>query len=167
MARQYSYVGPKDLAELSMKASGPISTYDDLVAWLSKSKMQRRIETITATYVIDLTGELRLADQHSEHVVCARGQDVLAAGEITFDLAEDRLTVSDVINQSTGYCPEPGSWWAVAEALNRLKVPHPSMFTRVYLFRRCTMCGSTNIVKDDWYECAVCEGPLSREWNYD
>jgi hypothetical protein len=42
---------------------------------------------------------------------------VLSAGEITFSRKGKSLVVSDVTNQSTGYCPEPKSWKAVKASL--------------------------------------------------
>jgi len=169
MPSKYSYVGPKEQSEFSGVSlfRARISIYNDLVSWLTGSSNSRtRSVTITATYVIDLSGALWLADQHTEHVACAGGQDVLAAGEMTLAQDENGVIVSEVTNQSTGYCPEPSSWPTVAEALDQLGVIYPSGFTRAYIFRRCSTCGSTNIIKDDWYECAVCGGPLSHEWNY-
>ncbi|BDA71358.1 hypothetical protein CAL7716_055240 [Calothrix sp. PCC 7716] len=58
------------------------------------------------TVIIDVDEQLWIADRHSEHVQCARGQRVLSAGEITFTLASSNVLVSEVSNQSTGYCPE-------------------------------------------------------------
>jgi len=124
-----------------------------------------RDKTVIATFIIDTDQQLWIADRGSEHVVCAAGQTVLSAGEITFTL--DPIAVVGVTNQSTGYCPEPESWWVVEHALSQAGIAHPTGFTEAYLFRQCTACGTTNIVKDGWFECAVCESPLSREWNSD
>jgi hypothetical protein len=73
-----------------------------------------------ATFVIDLNGDLLVADRRSEHVACAGGGPVLSAGEMFFLVEEDRVEVTDVSNQSTGYCPEPSSWPGVAAALDRI-----------------------------------------------
>jgi hypothetical protein len=61
------------------------------------------------TFVIDLGGALRLAPRRGEHVACADGAPVLSAGEITFLRDQDRWTVSEVSNPSTGCCPDPAS----------------------------------------------------------
>jgi len=115
---------------------------------------------VVATYTIGTDGELRIADRHSEHVACAGGEQVLAAGEITFDGRGPELKVSEVTNQSTGYCPGPECWPAVEQSLKAIGIPHPAGFTTQFIFRRCRGCGSINIVKEEWYVCAVCESDL-------
>ncbi|MBO2454452.1 hypothetical protein J4573_45705 [Actinomadura barringtoniae] len=135
-----------------------IASRDDLADWLAGQAEEERTEPFT--FVIDLSGMLRLAPQRSEHVACAGGEPVLSAGEITF---EDGLTVSEVSevsNQSTGYCPDVTSWPAVAAALDRAGIEGPGAFTQPIVFRHCSQCGQRNIVKDDYYVCAACEGPL-------
>ncbi|WP_236045671.1 hypothetical protein [Paractinoplanes ovalisporus] len=116
------------------------------------------------TYVVGLDGWLRLAPRRSEHVVLARGEDVLAAGEMTFDV--DGRRVLAVSNQSTGYCPDPDCWPAVAEALDRLGVGHPGDFTDKLIFRRCPDCGERNVVRDGDFICALCDGELPAWWNF-
>jgi hypothetical protein len=71
-----------------------------------------------------------------------------------------------VTNQSTGYCPEPESWPAVATALDRIGVAHPGRFTQEIVFRRCTACGERNVVKDGWYVCGSCGADLPADWNF-
>ena len=66
--------------------------------------------------------------------------------------------VTTVTNQSTGYCPEPGSWLAVAAALDRIAVPHPGRFTDEFAFRRCPRCGETNPVREDDCDCGTGAG---------
>jgi hypothetical protein len=41
----------------------------------------------------------------SEHVACAGGGFVLGAGEIAFSRGGNGWAISEVSNQSTGYCP--------------------------------------------------------------
>jgi hypothetical protein len=130
-------------------------------AWI---RPYRSTGLITATFVIDSKAKLRLADRRSEHVVCAGGQPVCAAGEMTVDTAS--LAVVEVTNQSVGYCPEPESWPTVAAALDNIGVEHPGNYTTSLIFRRCPKCGETNIVKDNWFKCAVCAAKLPDEWNY-
>jgi hypothetical protein len=52
--------------------------------------------------------------RRSEHVVCAGGGLVRAAGELRFELRHGSVVVAEASNQSTGYCPEPQSWTARA-----------------------------------------------------
>ena len=72
----------------------------------------------------------------------------------------------EVSNQSTGYCPEPESWPAVAAALGRIGVRHPGQFTTEVVFRRCVKCGERNVVKGGWFVCGVCEAELPQQWNF-
>ena len=165
--RHYSYVGPPAVLEQSRdtEPGSVVRTRADLEQWLESRRSASNADgTLTATFVIDATGLLRLADQRSEHVACAQGGPVLSAGEITFDLSD--LSVPDVSNQSTGFCPEPESWSHVADALDRLDVTHPACFTIPIVFRLCPRCGERSIVKDDWYVCALCDAELPRVWNF-
>ena len=92
---------------------------------------------------------------------------MLAAGEITFVIESQPIWVSEVTNQSTGYCPEPEAWSAVAATLDKIGLEHPPDFTTAYIFRHCDECGATNIVKDGFFVCGVCDAPLSQDWNFD
>jgi hypothetical protein len=116
-----------------------------------------------------LSDGLWIADRHSEHIACARGGPVLSAGELTFqiDRRTKQVEVVAVTNQSTGFCPEPESLPAVAAALDGLGIEHPGEFTTAMIFRRCANCGTTNVVKDGWFECAICGRELPGEWNFD
>lgn len=72
-----------------------------------------------------------------------------------------------VSNQSTGYCPDPDSWPAVAAALDRIGVGHPGGFTHPIVFRACPSCGQINVVREDVLICAVCGDDLPETWNID
>jgi hypothetical protein len=168
MSRHYHYVGPHDLRQLLGQPNDrmPIRQPDDVRVWMRAAHQKlTAAQPITATFIIDTGGQLWIADRHSEHVACAAGQAVMAAGEITFAIDKGRIGVAEITNQSTGYCPEPESWAAVARALAAIGIAHPPGFTHLFLFRRCQRCGTINIIKEDVFECAVCETPLSREWN--
>ena len=118
-------------------------------------------------FVVDLAGRLRLAPRRSEHVQCAGGAPVLAAGEVFFGPGPSGPVIAAVTNQSTGYCPEPDSWSAVSAALAFLGAESPRGYTTVFTFRRCPRCDQVNLVKDDWFYCGVCEAPLPSDWNVD
>jgi hypothetical protein len=122
---------------------------------------------VTATFVVDAAGRLRLADRHSEHVACAGGGPVLAAGEMVLAIDAGKAVVEEVSNQSTGYCPEPESWEAVAWVLRGLGIAAPSGYTTVLVFRRCEGCGQINVVRDGVFECAICGSGLPADWNLD
>jgi len=142
----------------------PVGTADDLRAWI-KATGQRPGSQLVATFVIDKGGLLLLADRRSEHVACAGGEVVQAAGEMTFLVDGDELEVIDVSNQSTGYCPEPESWPQVALALDCIPLPHPGRFTHEIVFRRCASCDQVNVVKDGWLVCVYCDKDLPTQWN--
>jgi hypothetical protein len=123
--------------------------------------------SVISTFIIDESGWLRIAHRRSEHVACAAGLPVRSAGEMTFTIRSSSFNVTWVTNQSTGYCPEPDSWPAVAAALARAGIAAPEGFSQGFVFRRCPGCGSINIVKEGFFECAVCDSPLPEEWNLD
>jgi hypothetical protein len=164
--RQYSYVGPHDIrhAAATSPAGTRITSRSDLVGWMKSHASDKDLDgTITATFVIDGDGTLRLAPRRSEHVACASGGPVLSAGEITLAHKGDVAAVS---NQSTGFCPEPESWPQVADALDRIPISHPGAFTSPIVFRLCPKCDERNIVKDHWFVCAICGADLPAEWNF-
>lgn len=167
--RQYSYVGSRDILELLKRPAqrACIRQPDDVLHWIKTTNPTMQPDkTIVATFIIDTDGLLWVADRHSEHIICAAGGKVLSAGEMTFDVSDKQIEVIEVTNQSTGFCPEPESWYAVENALTQIGLPHPDGFTTEYIFRRCESCGTTNIVKDIWFECGVCQAELSQDWNY-
>ena len=164
--RRYAYVGRDDLAEAAAARSGTeIRSTEDLARWLAAHAGEREGAAIPATFVVALDGFLRLASRRSEHVACAAGQPVLSAGEIFFAPGPPGRAVA-VSNQSTGYCPEPESWPAVAEAFERAGLQHPGQFTNAFIFRRCAACGQRNLVKEAVFTCAVCNADLPRDWNF-
>jgi hypothetical protein len=141
-----------------------VSSISDILLWARRADEGQ--EEVAATFVIDEGGGLLLADRRSEHVACAGGRPVLSAGEMFFAVEGDRVEVAEVSNQSTGYCPEPGSWPAVAAALDRIGVRHPGRFTAEIVFRRCGICGERNVVKDGWFVCGACGTDLPAGWNF-
>jgi hypothetical protein len=165
--RHYRYVGPADIREAVQPgdAGQAITSPEDLATWLATRGKDEREEPFT--FVVDLTGTLRLAPQRSEHIACASDEPVLSAGEITFVHVHGRWAVSEISNQSTGYCPDLTSWPAVHDALDRAGLDHPDDFTYPIVFRRCPQCHERNVVKDDHFVCALCDAPLPSAWNMD
>jgi len=165
--RRYRYVGPEEIrVQIWLQGRGhPITSSTDLSGWLARQDGGERGKPFT--FVIDESTTLRLAPRRSEHVVCAGGAPVQSAGEITFEPDGDGWRVSEISNQSTGYCPGPDSYAAVQAALDAAGIDHPGRFTVPIVFRRCESCGQLNIVKDDHYVCAMCDEPLPSLWNAD
>ncbi|OQR64085.1 hypothetical protein B6E66_10980 [Streptomyces maremycinicus] len=158
--RRYGYVGPEDVRRAVLPGAGGrvIHRAADLDAYAGT-------EEEPFTYVVGLDGLLRLAPRRSEHVACADGADVLGAGEISFRRTPHGPRVDEVSNQSTGYCPDPGSWPAVAAALDRAGIGRPDGFTHALVFRRCERCGENNVVREGVFVCVFCDGDLPAEWN--
>lgn len=159
----FSYVGPEEVrAGSSDESKGtPLLSGADVVDWL---KVEGHGEDGWATYVVSLRGDLLVGPRRSEHVACAGGESVLAAGEICFDTSG---AVVEVTNNSTGYCPAEDCWESVRLAVDRANLRRPDGFTFLVSFRRCPGCGERNLVKDSWYVCAVCDADLPTEWNFD
>ncbi len=168
MAKLYPYVGPLSIATrlAGQEAGWPIHSSFDIRRWIRRTgQVPDQQGQVTATFVIDEYGTLRIADRRSEHVACSGGKPVLSAGEITFALTPNHVNVEWVTNQSTGFCPEPESWPAVAAALSGVGIEAPLRFSQEFAFRRCTNCGTVNIVKDNYFVCEVCSTGLPAEWN--
>jgi hypothetical protein len=164
-ARRYDYIGPSELRDqlTDARPRAEITSAADLAGFLTRSDQD---PAEPCTFVIDTHGRLRLAPRQSEHVACAAGQPVLAAGEIGFTRHGTNWAVTEVTNQSTGYCPDPDCWPAVAAALDQAGIAHPGGFTAALVFRRCEHCGQRNIVKDDWFVCGTCGHDLPQQWNF-
>lgn len=115
----YPFVGPRDLLNgISNKTPGrEITDLRTLQMWLTEHRIGKDF-VIPATFVIDRTGQLRLSDRRSEHVVCAAGESVRSAGEVFFNVLNDIPEIEEITNQSTGYCPEPESWCEIEVLFN-------------------------------------------------
>ncbi|GGK27589.1 hypothetical protein GCM10011583_69480 [Streptomyces camponoticapitis] len=84
---------------------------------------------------------------------------------MSFREESGQWVVGEVSNQSTGYCPDIGSWPAVAEALDRIGIRRPSGFTHEVVFRRCRSCREPSIVREEDFVCVFCGEDLPRGWN--
>ena len=170
MVKVYKYVGPADIKErASLAPPGVrIESVADFEGWVrSTGQRANAAGLVAATFVIDEEGSLRVGDRRSEHIACSGGRPVLSAGEIFFRVNASGPEVVEVSNQSTGFCPEPASWPAVAAALDGLGIRHPGHFTQEVTFRRCKACGERNVVKDGWFVCGVCGADLPLDWNFE
>ncbi|MER6996961.1 hypothetical protein [Streptomyces sp. NPDC000410] len=163
--RRYEYVGdPGILAAVQPGSEGRvIRTAADIDTWMPERDSDEPAEPFT--YVVDVAGHLRLAPRRSEHVACAGRGWVLGAGEISFRRQGIGWAVTEISNQSTGYCPDLASWPAVAEALDHAGLIRPDGFTHEFVFRRCEDCGELNVVREDDFVCVFCGEDLPRHWN--
>jgi hypothetical protein len=169
LSTPYTYVGPANIrARAATSPPGQkIASVLDLEAWLLQAEQRPTPDgVIVVTFVVDEQNNLRVADRGSEHIACSGGQPVLSAGEMFLAHIDKGWRVEEVSNQSTGFCPEPESWPVVAEALDRIGIPHPGRFTLEVIFRLCRACGERNIVKDGWFVCGLCGEDLPATWNF-
>lgn len=165
--RSYRYVGPVE-PKAAVRPGGVgrrIGSAADFHGWIAERSAAELAEPFT--FVVGADGVLRLAPRRSEHVACAGGAVVLSAGEMGFVREGDRWTVSEVSNQSTGYCPDVVSWSAVARALDDAGLERPSGFTHEVVFRRCLGCQEHNIVRENDFVCVFCGSDLPEVWNVD
>ena len=170
MPRLYRYVGPHEIRKRvsGMPPGSVVRSTADLAAFLETPGASPITGgLVPLTFVVLGGGELRVALRGTEHVACAGGAEMLTAGELF--VARDvggEPRIEEASNQSTGYCPEPTSWSALGIALDRAGVRHPGRFTQELIFRRCTKCNQRNLVKEDWFVCALCDATLPDEWNF-
>jgi hypothetical protein len=170
MRRIYRYVGSVEIAQavVGIPPGFLIHNHSDVATWFNTTNQKiGRDGLVVATFIITLEGKLCIADRHSEHVVCAAGNPILSAGELTLELSNQTFSVSSVTNQSTGYCPEPESWQVVAIALKNTGLNIPNGFNPVFQFRRCPNCNAINVIKENILECAICEAELPEFWNFE
>ncbi|MFJ5304815.1 hypothetical protein [Streptomyces sp. NPDC088350] len=163
--RRHRCVGPAELrTAVRPGAEGRVvRSASKLDAWPTGRDRAELAEPFT--FVVDLGGLLRLAPRRSEHVACAGGADVLAAGEMGFGRAAGCWVVGEISNQSTGYCPRLDAWHAVARALDEAGIGRPAAFTHAVVFRRCEPCREINIVRGGDFVCVFCGSDLPAEWN--
>lgn len=159
--KTYEYVGPPEIWDEASGATGVcIDSINDLESFLAARDSAERNEPFT--YTVNRYGRMTLAPRRSEHVACAGGHSVLAAGEIGFARSSgDCCWLAEYIsNQSVGYCPGLESWAVVARSLNRAEIGHGAFFTNPIIFRNCPHCESWNVVKEEFFVCSLCDSDL-------
>lgn len=165
--KAYCYVGPETIRQqASQQPPGVIIHSLEQIEMVCQEQEEAVSGMTVLTFVVDQERRLRLAPRRSEHVACAGGEPVLCAGEIWIQQIKNQWEVSEVSNQSLGYCPEPESWGALEKVLDDIEIEHPGDFTLKIIFRRCSECGQTNVVKDGWLFCLMCEAELPEKWNF-
>ena len=95
--KTYKYVGPENIRDAALCAHSErvrVRGPEDVLGWVRETGQEPDFSgMIPATFVVDSEGKLWIADRRSEHVACARGEDVLSAGEIFFCVEGDRGSV--------------------------------------------------------------------------
>ena len=153
-AHEYRYVGPAEIARAvqDMPSGRVVSEATDLARWLSEQSSEADAAGLVwATCVVDLRGRLRISHRSTEHVACAGGEAVQAAGEVAVDAETQEL--GEITNLSTGYCPEASCYPVVRRAFEKAGLPAPRGFTIAFTFRRCVSCGQRDVIKDEAFEC--------------
>ena len=165
MNQQYKYIGPEHLLAEGRSSPGgiPLRSAADIHSWLLSAEAEPAGARWPATYIVSTSGTLKFASRRSEHVSCASGQNVLAAGEIFFGMDG---TVVAATNQSTGYCPRPDCWPHVRDAIERAGLTPPQGFETEFHFRRCPGCGERNLVREEYFVCSICDSDLPLQWNF-
>ena len=90
--RSYPYVGPSELRTVERTDAVRVDSARSVAQWLATREVAARAEPFT--FVVDLDCALWLAPRQSEHVACAEGRDVLAAGEMGFAHRAGRWVVT-------------------------------------------------------------------------
>lgn len=154
----YRYIGPEHILKKVKKQfeGKQIESPEDIRQWVADTCQKLENKRCIVTFVIDPPGNLLIADRHSEHVQCAGGRPVRSAGEMTFQCSKNEISVSEVSNQSTGYCPHINSWPSVEKALDKIGLAHPGYFTTEITFGKCPDCFTYAIVKPAYPECGKC-----------
>ncbi len=81
------------------------------------------------TYTIDEKERLFIGTDIEEHVITARGANVIAAGEMTFAQNGDAWEIVELNNRSNGYFPSRNTYSLVAKVLDAAGIKHPDQFT--------------------------------------
>ncbi len=168
VSRLYPYIGSAAIRDAVDPASPrhEVMSPAGVHAWLlSQGEVWPEKREIVFTYVVLPPACLFIADRRSEHVACARGGEVLAAGEITCSRRGDDIEVVETSNLSTGYCPESSSYEALDRALTAAGFDSFGPYSYPFEFRRCSGCGGIQVIKDDVFECASCGDDLPETWN--
>ena len=167
--RRYEFVGRESFLPKAgaLPPRHHVVSPASVIQWAAESRPEIEWDgTWPATFIVDLEGRLWIADRRSEHVACARVQPVLAAGELFFEPVKNGVIAARVTNLSTGYCPEPVSWPAVAQALDAAGIAHGTAYDPEFIFRRCENCATNCVVKDEDFTCPVCDRSLPEAWNF-
>jgi hypothetical protein len=137
----YTFNGPEAQRKNAAETKGGkvIWSKQDLKTALAAMKDEQIGGACYATYVVlPHTGDrpfsngcyLVLAPRRSEHVFAAKGQDILAAGEIGIN--QETLAVEYIDNHSGGYLPDATSFKWVKNALVQAEINCPKGFSALY-----------------------------------
>jgi len=129
----YTFVWDEDMRKRAEQKEGRVLVADKAV--LQKDDVREILEDFAAdnrpqTYVVTLDGKFYIGGNVQEHVEVAKGQDVLAAGEVEFDL--DTFDITYINNRSNGYYPGATSFRWVKEALAETGIKLLDNFSEIF-----------------------------------
>jgi len=131
----YTFNGPEEkrLKAMETEYRIPIEKPKDLDQLLEiwAQLKRRKIKQNPDTYIIDKNKTLYLGGYIEEHVKVARGQDVLAAGEMQLEKNKE-WEITQINNRSYGYYPAANSYSLIKQVLEKTSIKHPENFTRTY-----------------------------------
>lgn len=168
MGRLFPYRGPSRLVPASgARPAGVVVETALQFADLADDPSQERLGdgSVAFTYVVDQSNSLRVANRRSEHVVCAGGEPVLAAGELFVTPGRKGSWVVRASNFSNGYMPSEDSFMALKLALERARLPAPKGFDPAIAYRYCGRCMEAVIAETG--ACRVCQAALALKWDLD
>lgn len=108
----YRYVGPDSSLEKAKKAEGQLMVSNSELDSASRifEECASFVPPHPQTYIVNCDEEMLIGGLLSEHTEVARGEDVYAAGEVTFRKVENNWQVEYINNRSNGYLPAGSSF---------------------------------------------------------
>lgn len=107
-----------------------------LVLYFEKPGLVRKTEEDYGplTYIVDEKRNLFIGGfiESEEHVSAARGENVLAAGEITAGIEGGKWIVKEINNRSIGYHPARSTFDIVGAILDHIGLQNPGKFTYLH-----------------------------------
>lgn len=127
---QYRFIGSRDMLERAREGKTFRWCGDEIVNYGKSLEMID--DTYPHTYVILPDGKFYLGDRRTEHVNVARGENVLAAGEVVFWRNYRGLQVRYINNRSNGYYPGSESEKHLEDSLKEIVDEPLTKFTEVF-----------------------------------
>lgn len=127
---EYRFIGSRDMLLRAKKGNTIRACGSEIIKYGESFEMVD--ETYPHTYVILPNGKFYLGDRRTEHVNVARGENVLAAGEVVFWRNYRALQVKYINNRSNGYYPGSESEKHLEDSLKEIVDEPPTRFTEVF-----------------------------------
>ena len=156
---RYNYVGPTEIGKRTFASERHLVTCpEDVRNGISNNRTAVAGGSMMATFVIDTTSLRGLQTSQRTCRVCTWRRRAFSWRDDIVHGLDERWQFRGY-HKSTGYCPGIDSWPVVAVALDKARIGHPNGFTVKCVFRKCS-CGQINIIKDNYFQCAVCGSQL-------